>query len=156
MIRIIVAISKNCVIGESNNIPWHLPNDLKKFRELTLNHAVIMGRKTYESIGSPLDNRLNIILTRNKEYKADNCIVVNCVEDALRACEGDCFVIGGGEIYKLFLPIAHELYLTLVNKNIEGDTYFPTLNYNWVLISEKIDNTGEIAITFRKYMRFTI
>ena len=130
LISIIAAMSKNRVIGKDNVLPWHLPADLKHFKKLTLGKPIIMGRKTYASIGKPLPERHNIIITRESNLELPGCTVVNSVEEALQAA-GDCdevMVIGGCEIYKQFLPLANRLYLTLVHSTIEGDTFFPELD----------------------------
>ncbi len=105
-------MSKNRVIGDSNSLIWSLPNDLKRFKQLTTGQTVIMGRKTYESIGRPLPNRRNIIITRDENYEAIGCEIVNSLEEALLLSGEDCFIIGGGEIYKQSLPIADKIYLT--------------------------------------------
>ena len=120
MINIIVATSKN------NQMPWHIPEDLKYFKEKTKGHMVVMGRKTYESIGHPLPNRKNIVLTRNTTFKPEGVTVLHSFEQALIMCsaEDESYIIGGGEIYDLFLPFANRLYITIVDKDIEGDTEF--------------------------------
>jgi dihydrofolate reductase len=125
MINIIVAMSKNRVIGNANTLIWHLPEDLRRFKQLTTGNTIVMGRKTYESIGKPLPNRRSIIITRDTNYKVDGCEVVNSLEEALELSNNNCFIIGGGEIYKQSLKIADRIYLTLVHKDFEGDTTFP-------------------------------
>jgi len=130
-VSLIAAISKyDRAIGEGGTLPWHLSPDMQRFKELTMGHPVIMGRKTYESIGKALPGRENIVVTRNTDYQAPKTTVVNSIEAALeRAGELDheeVFVIGGGEIYKLALPFADKLYLTLVDKRVPGaDAFFP-------------------------------
>ena len=134
IISLIAAMGSNNVIGHDNSIPWKLPNDMKRFKELTTGKPVIMGRKTFESIGRPLPNRINIIITRDKNYKAIGCIVVHSAADALKAAKGsqEAMVIGGAEIYRQFLPIANRMYLTFIDKNFEGDAYFPEFNkHEW-------------------------
>ena len=138
MIKIIVAISKNRVIGDSNKLIWHLPADLKRFKEVTGGHPIVMGRKTYESIGRPLPNRRNIIITRDENYEVDGCEVVNSIEEALLLTNSDCFIIGGGEIYKQTLHIADQIYLTQVDEEFDGDTTFPELSAHWY-VSKKED-----------------
>lgn len=138
MIKIIVAISKNRVIGDSNKLIWHLPADLKRFKEVTTGHPIVMGRKTYESIGRPLPNRRNIIITRDENYEVDGCEVVNSIEEALLLTNSDCFIIGGGEIYKQTLHIATQIYLTQVDEDFDGDTTFPELPPSWY-VSNKED-----------------
>lgn len=130
MISLIVAMSQNKVIGSNNAMPWHIPGELARFKRITTGHAIIMGRKTFESIGRVLPNRTNIIITRDSEYKVEGALIVNSLDEALRqAKEADgseeLFIIGGGEIFKQAMPIADKLYLTLVHKDVDGDTYFP-------------------------------
>ena len=132
MIVLMAAIGKNRELGFGNKLPWHLPDDLKRFKEITRGHAIIMGRKTYESIGKALPERKNIVVTRNAGYQAPGAVVVDSIEEALReasaAAGEDVFVIGGGEIYKLALPFADKMYLTFVDAEIPADTYFPEFN----------------------------
>ena len=134
MISIIVATSKNRVIGNNNSLIWKLPADLKRFKQITTGSTVVMGRKTYESIGKPLPNRRNIIITRDTNYLVDNCEIVNSLEEALMLCNNDCFIIGGGEIYKQSIDIADKIYLTLVQEDFEGDTYFPEIGKEWTKV----------------------
>lgn len=134
MISIIVATSKNRVIGNNNSLIWKLPADLKRFKQITTGNTVVMGRKTYESIGKPLPNRRNIIITRDTNYLVDNCEIVNSIEEALMLCNNDCFIIGGGEIYKQSIDIADKIYLTLVQEDFEGDTYFPEIGKEWTKV----------------------
>ena len=134
IISFVVAMSKNRVIGKDNSIPWNMPADFKHMRELTIGKPLIMGRKTHESIGKPLPNRTNIILTRDKNYKSEGCTVVHSVEDALNAAEGakEAIIFGGEDIYKLFLSKADKMYLTIIDAEIDGDTYFPEFKLaNW-------------------------
>ena len=134
MISIIVATSKNRVIGNNNSLIWKLPADLKRFKQITTGNTIVMGRKTYESIGKPLPNRRNIIITRDTNYLVDNCEIVNSIEEALMLCNNDCFIIGGGEIYKQSIDIADKIYLTLVQEDFEGDTYFPEIGKEWTKV----------------------
>lgn len=158
MIKIIVATSRNRVIGNDNTLIWHLPADLKNFKRLTTGSAIIMGRKTYESIGKPLPYRRNIIITRDKNYKVDNCEIVNSLEEALLICFENCFIIGGGEIYKQVLPIADEIYLTLIDEDFEGDTYFPEIKEEeWFEVSKEYfepDEKNKHKYSFIKYERY--
>ena len=131
MIKIIVAISNNRVIGDSNKLIWHLPADLKRFKEVTGGHSIVMGRKTYQSIGRPLPNRRNIIITKDENYEVDGCEVVNSIEEALLLTNSDCFIIGGGEIYKQTLHIANQIYLTQVDEDFEADEKNP-YNYSFI------------------------
>ncbi len=128
MLSLIVAIADNGVIGDKNSLPWYLPADLKHFASITKPHTVIMGRKTYQSIvdrlGKPLPERKNVILTRQTDLNLPDCVVVHSVEEAL-AEPGEKFVIGGEEIFKMFLPKVNRLYITEVHADIPGDTKFP-------------------------------
>ena len=139
-VSLIVAAAENGVIGKDNDLIWHLPKDMRFFKETTLNHHVIMGRKNFESIPHkyrPLPNRTNIVITRQTNYKADGCVVVNSVEAALEIAKenGDKepFIIGGGQIYKLVLEanLVDKIYLTKVHHAYDGDTFFPKLGNNW-------------------------
>ena len=127
ILSIIVAIGKNKVIGSNNSLPWSMPNDMKRFKELTMGKPIIMGRKTFESIGKPLPDRTNIIITHDEDYKAEGCIVVHSVEEALKAAEAseEVMIIGGAQIYKEFLPKTNRMYLTIIEHEFDGDTYFP-------------------------------
>jgi len=127
MISIIAALAENRVIGVRNTLPWRLPNDLKHFRRLTIGHAVIMGRKNYESIGKPLPERTNIVVTRNRDYRAAGCLIAHSVDEALKIAKDDpeIFVIGGADIFRETLPQADRLYLTEVHAVVPGDVYFP-------------------------------
>lgn len=153
MVKIIVAMSKNRVIGDSNTLIWHLPEDLKRFRQLTTGNTIVMGRKTYESIGKPLPNRRSIIITRDPDYSVEGCEVVNSLEEALLLSNNDCFIIGGGEIYRQAIDIADRIYLTLINKEFEGDTSFPELK-DWVEISYEDFSNDDFEYSFIQYERF--
>lgn len=130
-INIVVAVSENQVIGKDNQLLWHLPNDMKFFKNTTWGMPVIMGRKTYESLGKPLTGRTNIVVTTNTEWSAPGTIAVNSLEAALTAAADtdarEVYVIGGGEIYRHALPVTHRVYQTRVHTLIEGDTFFPEL-----------------------------
>ena len=135
-LAIIAAVTENGCIGINNQLPWYLPEDLKYFRRLTTGGVVIMGRKTYESIGKPLPNRTNIVISRKAGYHPEGIKVVSSLEDALDLAAqvseingiDDVFVIGGAQIYALALPLANRLYLTEVQKTVEGDAFFPPIN----------------------------
>ena len=131
-ITLIVAASENNVIGNDNKLIWHLSKDLIRFKNLTKGHHVIMGRKTFESMPKALPNRTNVVISRNKNYTAENIIVVDSIENALKVCKNDPqpFIIGGGEIYKLGLQYAKRIELTRVHHDFEGDTFFPEINKN--------------------------
>jgi dihydrofolate reductase len=128
-VSIVVAISENHVIGKDNKLLWYLPNDLKHFREITTGHTVIMGRKTYDSVGKPLPKRRNIIITR-QPITIDGCEVVNSIEAALALCkdENEVFIVGGAEIYRQSLNLTDRIYLTIVHQDFEGDSFFPEIN----------------------------
>lgn len=128
-IAIVVAMAENRVIGRDNRLPWHLPADLRHFRQLTLGKPVLMGRRTHESIGRPLPERINIVVTRDRDYEATGCIVAHSLESALEAAAGyaEVMVIGGTELYRQLLPRADRIYLTLVHAGFEGDAWFPEL-----------------------------
>ena len=132
MITIIVAASENDVIGNNNKLIWHLSKDLIRFKNLTKGHHVIMGRKTFESMPKALPNRTNVVITRNKNYTAENITVVDSLENALKVCKDDPqpFIIGGGEIYRIALTYAKRIELTRVYHNFEGDTTFPQIDKN--------------------------
>ena len=150
-------MSENRVIGNNNELIWKLSSDLKRFKDLTTGHPIVMGRKTYESIGKPLPNRRNIIITRNSEYEVEGCETVSSLEEALLLTNSDCFIIGGGEIYKQSLEIADKIYLTLVHKDLEGDTSFPELDETWVSIDNKYfesDEKNEHNYSFIEYERY--
>ena len=135
IVSAIAAVSKNGVIGRDNDLPWKLPDDMKFFMETTSGHHVIMGRKNYDSLPSkfkPLPNRINIVITRQKEFEAPHCIVLNDVMEAINIAESagetELFVIGGAEIYKLAMDQTDRLYLTEIDAVVEGDTYFPSVD----------------------------
>jgi dihydrofolate reductase len=150
-VSLIVAVSENGVIGKDNDLIWHLPNDMRFFKETTMGHHVIMGRKNFESIPHkyrPLPNRTNVIITRQSDYKAEGCVVVNSVEAALEIAknngENEPFIIGGGQIYKLVLEakMIDKIYLTKVHHSFDGDTFFPELNSEWKEVS-KVENKAD-------------
>lgn len=123
MISLIAAVSTNWVIGKNNQLPWRIPADLKRFKKLTTGKTVIMGRKTHESIGKPLVNRQNIILTQQPDYKAEGCLIAHDIKSALEMAEKEIFIIGGAQIYQLFMPLVERVYLTIVYAEIEGDAF---------------------------------
>jgi len=130
-ISIIVAMAKNRVIGKENDMPWHLPADLQHFRQKTLDKPVIMGRKTYESIGRPLPKRHNIIISRNSDYKVESCDVVGSLDEAISVA-GDVdelFIIGGGFLYEQTVDQADKFYLTFIDLAVDGDTFFPEYDH---------------------------
>ena len=137
MISMIAAVGANGVIGRNNALPWHLPADLAYFKKVTMGHAVVMGRKTFESIGKPLPGRYNIILTRDKSYRSENCIIMHTVEEILEYSRNrDVFIIGGAEVYKSFIDYADKLYITWIDESFDGDAFFPEIDENkWYIIS---------------------
>jgi dihydrofolate reductase len=152
-------MAENRVIGVDNSLPWRLPADLRHFRRLTTGHHVIMGRRNYESIGKPLPDRTNIVVTRNPSYRAPGCLVMHSLEAALASAQNDpeIFVIGGADIYRQALDRADRLYLTLVHAQVQGDTYFPPIDERqWREISRErheLDEKNPHACTFLVYDR---
>lgn len=147
-ISIIAAMSDNRVLGKDNDLVWHLPDDMKHFKKTTSGHAVIMGRKTFESFGKPLKNRENIIITRKKNYDTKGAEVVNSVDNALKLAgkmeDKEIFIIGGGEIYKQTIPYTDRIYLTIVHHEFDGDTFFPELDLSeWQEKERKFHNPDE-------------
>ena len=132
-VSLIVAMSENRVIGRENQMPWHLPDELKYFKQVTMGKPLVMGRNTFESIGKPLPGRPNIVVTRNPDYDADGVSVVSCIEDALELAEqlterdanAEVMIIGGAQVFAMTLPLADRLYLTEVHATINGDVFFP-------------------------------
>lgn len=158
-LSMIAAVSENNGLGKNNQLVWHLPDDFKRFKQLTTGHHIIMGRKTFESFPKPLPNRTHIILTRDKNYKADNCLVVHSLQDAIGLAVKDPnpFIIGGGEIYALALPFANEIELTKVHTNIDADAFFPEIpKTEWDLIAEEFheeDEKHQYSFTYQTYVR---
>jgi dihydrofolate reductase len=135
----IAAVAENNALGKNNDLLWHLPLDFKRFKEITSGHHIIMGRKTFESFPKPLPNRTHVIITRQKDFKHDGCIVVQDIEKAIAVCpkEDDLYIIGGGEIYKQFIHLADQLDITRVHNSFEADVYFPEIDPEiWELTSE--------------------
>ena len=160
-IKLICAISKNNVIGNENKLPWNISEDLKRFKELTSNNWIVMGRKTFDSIGRPLPNRKNIVLSKNKNLKIDSVEVFNTPEDVIESYKNnsdqkDLFIIGGTYIYELFLEYCEYLFITYVDKEYSGDAFFPKIDWNeWKLIDEetKFDGKEGVNFNFRDYKR---
>ena len=159
MISLIVAASTNNVIGAAGRLPWHLSDDLKRFKSVTMGKPIVMGRKTYESIGRPLPGRQNIVVTTQAGFSADACDVVSS-PDAAVAAAGDAdeiMVIGGGEIYRLFLPSAARVYLTRVNVEIDGDAFFTPLDASeWTETSREVgiaDDSNDHDVSYLIYSR---
>lgn len=136
-LSLIVAMDKNGLIGKDNSLPWSLPADLKYFRETTSGHPVVMGRKTFESIGRPLPNRLNIILTRTPAFQAEGCTVISSVDKVLEQSQSEeVFIIGGKQVYHLFLPFVQRVYLTRIDEEFEGDTHLQLDLSDFKLVKE--------------------
>jgi len=144
-INIVVAIAANNAIGKNNELLWHLPKDLKHFKKLTTGHTVIMGRKTFDSVGKPLPNRRNIVVTR-QNIQIKGCEVVNSLEAALELTnhELEVDIVGGAEIYKQAMPLTNFIYLTIVHQDFEADTFFPEIDYTqWQEMSREDHQTDE-------------
>ncbi len=154
-ISLIAALGKNRVIGNENKLIWNIPSDMKRFREITSGKSIIMGRKTFESIGKPLPRRKNTIITRDKNYKAEGCIVAHSLNEALEAAgDGEIMVIGGAQIYAEFLPKAHRMYLTIIDKEFEGDAYFPEYSKDeWNEISREDHEENGLNYSFIDFER---
>ena len=159
-LAILVAHSKNRVIGRGGSLPWRLPNDFKRVKSLTQNNAIIMGRKTYDSIGKPLPNRQNIVISRNKKLKISGCDVAHSIDSAIEIVNPSvsaAFIFGGETLYKQALSKVEKLYLTIVDTEIAGDTFFPEIDYaNWILeekVSFEHDESHEYNYEFLTYSR---
>ncbi len=166
IISLIAALAKNRVIGKDNDLPWHLPDDMKFFMQSTKGHCVIMGRKNYESLPPkyrPLANRTNIVVTRQQGFKAEGCHVVHSLEDALAFAkqqgESEVFVIGGAEIYKQALLYADLLYLTEIDATITGDTYFPPVDHTKFMeqsrVQHPVDEKHKYSFDFVLYKKIS-
>ncbi len=159
MILMIAAVSENYALGKDNALVWHLPDDFKRFKQLTTGHYIIMGRKTFESFPKPLPNRTHIIITRQKNYTAPDCIVVDSLSNALAVLpeNEDAFIIGGGEIYKQALPFTDKIELTKVHARFEADTFFPELDAKeWKLVAQDYHPKDEKHLydfTYETYLK---
>jgi len=155
----IAAAAENRALGKDNQLVWHLPNDFKRFKNLTTAHHIIMGRKTFESFPKPLPNRTHIIITRQADYQAEGCIVVDSIEKAIEKCPKgeDSFIIGGGEIYQLAMPFSNKIELTVVHHTFDADAFFPEINLEeWELVSSDLQAKDEKHLydyTFETYIR---
>lgn len=146
IVSLIVAMDERGGIGKNNRLPWHLPSDLKRFKNLTMGHHLVMGRKTYETIGKPLPGRVMIVVTHQKDYFLEGCMVARSLRDAIKLAkddhESEVFIIGGGEIFQQAIDLADKLYLTTVHVNVDADVSFPKINLiQWEQI--KIDNIAQ-------------
>ena len=160
MITIIAAIGKNNELGKHNDLIWHLPADLKRFKKVTTGHTIIMGRNTFESIGKPLPNRRSVIITRNKDYKQEGCEVVHSLEDAINLVEDEqAFIIGGAQIYKESLEkgLADQLDITKVHQDFEADVFFPEIDQKiWQEFSKEdfeADDKNKFNFSFLQYRK---
>ena len=159
MIIMIAAAAENNALGKNNELVWHLPNDFKRFKNLTSGHHIIMGRKTFESFPKPLPNRTHIVITRQRNYKPEGCTVVNSMEEAIQSCpqNENIFIIGGGEIYNLGLPYSDKIELTLVHHTFDADAFFPKINENdWQIINSDYQQKDEkhlFDFTYKTYIR---
>ena len=163
MITLIAAAAENNALGKNNELVWHLPDDFKRFKQLTSGHFIIMGRKTFESFPKPLPNRTHIIITRQKNYaekiNCDSCIVVDSIEDAIAKTNSndENFIIGGGEIYKLSMPFADKIELTRVHGTFDADAFFPEIEENnWNLVNEEFhpkDEKHNFDFTYQTFLR---
>lgn len=161
ILSLLVAADENNVIGKDNKLPWHLPNDLKYFKNLTWGMPILMGRKTFDSIGKALPGRKSIVITRNNEWQYQNVEVVHSIEEAINSAKADdineIFVIGGAEIFSSSFDIAHRIYLTRIHHQFEGDVYFPELPADdWTLAQNKFchaDNKNDYSHTFQVWNR---
>lgn len=159
MITIIAAAAENNALGKDNQLVWHLPNDFKRFKQLTSGHYIIMGRKTFESFPKPLPNRTHVIVSRQKNYQPEGCFVVGSMEEAISICPKDeeIFIIGGGEIYQQSLVFSDKIELTRVHETVEADTFFPTINpEEWELRFEefhKKDDKHNFDFTFQTFVK---
>ncbi|GFD72601.1 dihydrofolate reductase [Tenacibaculum mesophilum] len=158
MITLIAAIAKNNALGKDNDLIWHLPADLKRFKKVTTGHPILMGRNTFESIGKPLPNRTSIIITRNNNYFVDGCLMANSIEQAIELAEGkDAFIIGGAQIYKDALEqnLVDRLDITLIHHEFEADAFFPEINMEiWKEVARedfKADEKNKYDYSFVSY-----
>ncbi|MCL5432555.1 MAG: dihydrofolate reductase [Patescibacteria group bacterium] len=148
LISIIVILSKNRVIAKNGEIPWKISEDLKRFRRITKGHPVIMGRKTFESIGKPLPGRTNVIITQNSKLKIQNCIVVHSLEKAIEEAKrssgsDEIFIIGGGQVFEQAIQLVDKLYLTIVDEEIDGDVFFPDYSdFKKIVFEQKRESQG--------------
>ena len=175
-VSLIVAVSQNGVIGKNNQLPWRLPEDLKRFKQLTMGHPILMGRKTFESIGKPLPGRTNIVITRQKGFSCCGALTAGSLDEALRMCDRgataqrsqemaalslgadheeteEAFVIGGATLYEQTLPQADKIYLTLIHRDFEGDTFFKWNNTGWKETAREDHLSDPLPYSFITYSR---
>ncbi len=155
-VSLIAAVAANLVIGDAGRLPWRLPDDMARFKRLTLGHAVVMGRRTFDSMGSPLAGRLNIVLTRDALLTVPGCRMAHTEDEAISiAGEGELFVIGGAAVYELFLPRARRMYLTHVDAVYRGDTCFPTVDWKqWRAVKEERGRSGPAGAPAHRFVDY--
>lgn len=159
MITMVAAAAENNALGKNNDLLWHLPDDFKRFKQITSGHHIIMGRKTFESFPKPLPNRTHVIITRQKNYNPEGCIIVDSIEKAIEACPKNdaIFIIGGGEIYNLAMDFADSIELTRVHESFEADTFFPKIDLKqWKLTSEEYhpkDEKHKFDFTYQTFIK---
>ena len=158
-ITLVAAIASNNVIGKENSLPWNIPEDLKRFKQMTSGHTILMGRKTFDSIGRPLPNRQNIVMTKDENFEREGIKVINNFDDALeliKESNEDVYVIGGSNIYELFEPVANSLAITRILKDFEGDAFFPDINWDlWQIEKEEnfFDEKSNIECKLIEYSK---
>lgn len=158
-LSIIVAMARNRTIGVNNTLPWRCPEDLKHFKALTMGHHIVMGRKTFDSIGKPLPGRTTVVVTRNPDFKIEGAIIAHSLEQAIAACAGDdeIFVVGGAELYVQAMPLVDTLYITEIQRDVEGDAHFPEFNRSeWQEVSRETrhqETPEPLEYHFVKYRR---
>ena len=158
-ITLVAAIASNNVIGKENSLPWNIPEDLKRFKQMTSGHTILMGRKTFDSIGRPLPNRQNIVMTKDENFEQEGIKVINDFDEALeliKESNEDVFVIGGSKIYELFEPVANSLAITRILKDFEGDAFFPNINWDlWQIEKEEkfFDEKSNIECKLIEYSK---
>ena len=158
-ITLVAAIASNNVIGKENSLPWNIPEDLKRFKQMTSGHTILMGRKTFDSIGRPLPNRQNIVMTKDKNFEQEGIKVINDFDEALeliKESNDDIFVIGGSKIYELFEPVANSLAITRILKDFDGDAFFPDINWDlWQIEKEEnfFDEKSNIECKLIEYSK---
>ena len=158
-ITLVAAIASNNVIGKENSLPWNIPEDLKRFKQMTSGHTILMGRKTFDSIGRPLPNRQNIVMTKDENFEQEGIKVINDFDEALeliKESNDDIFVIGGSKIYELFEPVANSLAITRILKDFDGDAFFPDINWDlWQIEKEEnfFDEKSNIECKLIEYSK---
>jgi dihydrofolate reductase len=158
MIVIIAAVAENYALGKDNQLIWHLPDDFKRFKSLTTGHFIVMGRKTFESFPKPLPNRTHVVISRQKNYKPEGCIIVSSLKEAIESCPKNetIYIIGGGEIYKQSIEIADKIEITRVHHEFDADTFFPEIDFKkWNLIFDEFhskDDKHQFDFSYQTYI----